>query len=152
MTRKPSQRLQTLLKLADLREQQAAKALAAQAERLQQAEQQQRALVQYEREYQQSFVERSQGTAFSGRDLLNYQGFFHQLESAQQTQARTVQLRDHAREQARLRWLELNAKRRLLEQLRERRLRREEAEQDRKLQRDIDDRSARAASARRDPD
>lgn len=152
MARKPSQRLQTLLKLADLREQQAAKALAAQAERLQQAEQQQRALVQYEREYQQSFVERSHHTAFSGRDLLNYQGFFRQLENAQQTQARTVQLRDHEREQARLRWLQLNAKRRLLEQLRERRLRREEAEQDRKLQRDIDDRSARAATARREPD
>lgn len=149
MARKPSQRLQTLLKLADLREQQAAKALAAVAARLEQAERQQRALAEYEGEYHREYVERG-GQAFSRRDLLNYQGFFRQLENAQLTQARTVQLRDHEREQARQQWQQLHAKRRLLAQLHQRRLRREEQEQDRKLQREIDDRSARAAHRDRD--
>lgn len=151
MARKPSQRLQTLLKLADLREQQAAKALAAQAERLQQAEQQQRALAQYEQEYHADYLQRG-GQSFSPRDLLNYQGFFRQLENAQLTQARAVALRDSEREQARLRWLQLNAKRRLLTQLHAQRRLREEQEQDRKLQREIDDRSARNAHDRRDRD
>lgn len=142
-----SRRLQTLLRLADLRERDAAKALAAQSERLQQAEQQAQALARYEQEYQQDYSERG-ARSFSRRDLLNYQGFFRQLENARLTQERTVQLRDHEREQARLRWLQLNARRRLLAQLQERRLRQEEQEQERRLQRELDDRAARARRER----
>ena len=51
MERKRSQRLQVLLKLAAMKEQNAVRVLAASAERLQQAQQQRQQLAEYEHDY-----------------------------------------------------------------------------------------------------
>jgi flagellar export protein FliJ len=145
MARKSSDRLRTLLKLAALREQQAARQLAASGERLQQAEQQSRQLTVYQQEYQNQYVSRGQ-QQLSGRDLLNYHGFFRQLEQAQVQQGRAIEQRDQEREGARQSWLATHAKRRLLTQIRERRLASEQQEAEKRLQRELDDRVQRGRS------
>lgn len=147
MARKSSERLRTLLQLTALRENQAARQLAASVERLQQAQQQSRQLSAYEQEYHQQYVSRGE-QSFSRNDLLNYQGFFRQLEHAQSQQVQNINERADEREQARLAWLQLHARNRLLAQLRQRRLAREQLEEEKKLQRELDDR----ASRRRDRD
>lgn len=145
MARSSSERLRTLLKLAQMKEQQAARALGERSERLLQAQQQGRQLVEYCDEYQSQYAARATGQTFSRTDLLNYQGFFRQLEHVQEQQQRVIEQRNEEREQARGAWLELHTRRRLLAQVRERRLLREALEAEKKLQRELDDRSARGA-------
>ncbi len=145
MARKGSERLQTLLKLAAMREQAAARQLGVSSERLQQAQLQSQQLQQYERDYQQRYVDMGSATV-SRNFLLNYQGFFRQLETVQTQQQQTIELRAGDREQARLRWLEQHAKRRLLNRVREQRLANEALAAEKKIQREIDDRTMRSAS------
>ncbi len=145
MARKGSERLQTLLKLAAMREQTAARQLSQSNDRLLQARQQSQQLQQYERDYQQRYIDNS-GVPVSRDFLLNYQGFFHQLENAQLQQHRAIELRESDREQARLRWLEQYMKRRLLTSLRERRLASEELVAEKRAQREFDDRASRKGS------
>lgn len=143
--KRSSQRLQTLLKLAAMKEDAAAKQLAASSERLHQAKLQSQQLAQYEQDYQQRYVE--QGSQTVDRNfLLNFQGFFRQLEQARMQQGRAIEHREHEREQARLRWIEQYANRRLLTKVRERRLLTEAQADEKKLQSQIDDRSARPRS------
>lgn len=142
MARKGSDRLQTLLKLAAMREQAAARQLAQSSERLQQAQQQSQQLRQYEHDYQQSYVDHGSETV-SRSFLLNYQGFFRQLETAQTQQHQTIELRVGDREQARLRWLEQYTKRHLLNRVREQRLASEALAAEKKTQRELDDRPPR---------
>lgn len=147
--KKSSERLRTLLKLAELKEQQAARLLGLTSERLQQAEQQSRQLIQYSEEYQGQYVARSTGQSLSRRDLLNYQGFFSQLERVQEQQQRVIEMRDEERERARAAWLETYRKRHLLAQVRERRLQREAQADEKKLQGELDDRAQRNAHLKR---
>jgi len=142
VSRKRSERLQTLLKLAAMREQTAARQLAQSNEQLQQAQQQRQQLQQYERDYQQHYVDAG-GAAVGKNFLLNYQGFFRQLEAVQVQQSRMVELRESDRERARLRWLEQYMKRQLLTRLREQRLATEALAVEKKMQREFDDRAAR---------
>lgn len=139
---KRSERLKVLLKLARMREENAARTLATSSEKLQQAERQGQQLAQYQREYEQQFSARS-SQAISMRDLRNFQGFFRQLDSVQAQQQQVLALRDHEREQARQQWIELYQRRRVLDQIRERAYAQEEAAQERKLQAQFDDRAAR---------
>jgi flagellar export protein FliJ len=125
-----------------MKEQAAARQLAQGSERLQQAKEQGRQLALYEKDYQQSFVERG-AQVLNRQHLLNYQGFFRQLEHVQEQQGHTIAHRDHERETARLQWVQLYARRRLLAQVRERRLVIERLAADKKLQREIDDHTAR---------
>lgn len=141
MARKSSERLRTLLKLAAMKEQFAARQLAASSERLQQAQQQSRDLAVYNTEYQSRYLEHGR-RALSRTELLNYQGFFRQLDNAQTQQQAAIEQRDADRERARQAWLALYARRRLLAQVRERRLLREQLEEEKKLQRELDDRAA----------
>lgn len=142
MARKSSDRLRTLLKLAAMREDAAAKRLAQSNEQLLNAQQQSQQLQQYEQDYQQRYVE--SGTATVGKNfLLNYQGFFRQLEKAQVQQHRMIEMRKDDREKARLGWLEQYMKRRVLTRLREQRLATEASVVEKKMQRDFDDRAAR---------
>lgn len=143
MARKSSERLRTLLKLISMREQMAARQLAATTERLQQAQQQSRQLVQYERDYQQRYVEQAREQPVSRNFLTNYQGFFRQLETAQVQQGRAVELRETDRETARLRWIEQHARRRLLDKVRERRVADETMAAEKKVQREVDDHAQR---------
>lgn len=142
MARKGSERLQTLLKLAAMREQAAARQLGLSSERLQQAQSQSQQLRQYEHDYQQRYVD-SGAEPVSRSFLLNYQGFFRQLETVQTQQHQTIKLREGDREQARLRWLEQHAKRRLLNRVREQRLASEALATEKKMQRELDDRAPR---------
>jgi flagellar FliJ protein len=146
MARKSSERLQVLLKLAALKEQTAARRLARQSESLQQAQEQGRQLALYEHDYQQNYIERGTQT-LSRHNLLNYQGFFRQLEQVQEQQIRTIAHRDYEREAARVNWVQLYARRRLLAQVRERRLALEQLAEDKKLQREMDDHTARRQAA-----
>lgn len=143
--KKRSDRLQTLLKLAAMKEQAAVRQLAASTERLSAAEQQLRQLADYQQDYEQRYVGQV-GQSVDRRFFTNFQGFFRQLEGAQQQQELAIAHRDREREQARAQWIDLYARRRLLDNIRERWLRREELEVDKKLQRELDDRSARKSS------
>jgi flagellar FliJ protein len=140
--KKASQRLQVLLRLAEMKEQNAARQLAADSDRLQQAKEQGRQLAVYEKDYQQGYVER--GTQpLTRQHLLNYQGFFRQLEHVQTQQQRTIEQRDREREAARLQWIEQYSRRRLLTRVRERRLAQEQLKAEKKLQSEIDDHTTR---------
>lgn len=125
-----------------MREDAAAKQLARTNEQLLNAQQQSQQLQQYEHDYQQRYV--AGGAASVGKNfLLNYQGFFRQLEKAQLQQHRMIDLRQSEREQARLSWLEQYMKRKVLTRLREQRLTSEAAVIEKKVQRGLDDRAAR---------
>lgn len=139
--KKASDRLKVLLRLADMKEQNAARRLAADSEKLQQAQEQQRQLALYEKDYQQGFLERG-SQSLSRQSLLNYQGFFRQLEHVQTQQQRTVETRDREREAARQQWIEQYSRRKLLEQIRERRVALEQLKAEKKLQAELDDRTA----------
>jgi flagellar FliJ protein len=140
--KKASQRLQVLLRLAEMKEQNAARQLAADSDRLQQAKEQGRQLALYEKDYQEGYVER--GTQpLTRQHLLNYQGFFRQLEHVQTQQQRTIEQRDREREAARLQWIEQYSRRRLLARVRERRLAQEQLKAEKKLQAEIDDHTTR---------
>ncbi len=125
-----------------MKEQAAARQLAQGSDRLQQAKEQGRQLALYEQDYQQNFIERGAQT-FSRHNLLNYQGFFRQLEHVREQQVHTIAHRDYEREAARLQWVQLYSRRRLLAQVRERRLALEMLAAEKKLQREIDDHTAR---------
>lgn len=142
MARKGSDRLRTLLKLAAMREDAAAKRLAHSNEQLLNAQLQSQQLQQYEHDYQERYV--TEGSAPVGKNfLLNYQGFFRQLEKAQLQQHRMIELRKDDREKARLGWLEQHMRRKVLTRLREQRLTSEALVVEKKVQRDLDDRAAR---------
>jgi flagellar export protein FliJ len=142
MARKRSERLQALLKLTAMKEQNAVRALAASSERLQQAQQQRQQLTEYEQEYQRQYTQLDKPV--DRNFFTNFQGFFRQLENVQQQQELAIKMRDYEREQARLRWVELYSKQRLLNNVRERWLQTEAAEADKKLQGELDDRAAQA--------
>ncbi|MET0380149.1 MAG: flagellar export protein FliJ [Spongiibacteraceae bacterium] len=139
---KRSERMKVLLKLAQMREDSAARTLAENSEKLQQAQRQGQQLALYNREYQQQYATRA-GQAMSMRDLRNFQGFFQQLDNVQTQQQNLVAQRDEEREQARLQWVQLYNRRRVLDQIRERSRNEEEAVHERKLQAEFDDRAAR---------
>ncbi len=139
---KRSERLKVLLKLARMREDGAARVLAENSEKLQQAQRQNQQLALYNQEYQQQYVARA-GQAISMRDLRNFQGFFQQLDNVQVQQQNLLAQRSDEREQARLQWVQLYNRRRVLDQIRERSRHQEEAAHERKLQAEFDDRAAR---------
>lgn len=142
MAKKRSERLRSLLKLAQMREDNAARQLADNSEKLQQAQQQNQQLALYSDEYQQRYLAQV-NQVVSVRDLRNFQGFFQQLDQVQVQQQRLIEQRDRERELARLQWLQLYNRRRVLDQIRERSKLEEEAVSERKLQSEFDDRAAR---------
>jgi flagellar FliJ protein len=142
VAKKRSERLKSLLRLAQMREDNAARALAASSDKLAQARTQSQQLSQYSDEYQQQFAQRTQ-QAVSVRDLRNFQGFFRQLDTVQMQQQLLIEQRDREREQARQQWLQLYRRRRVLDDIRERARVQEEAARERKLQAEFDDRAAR---------
>lgn len=142
---KPSaaDRLTTLLRLIALREENAARRLGAATEQQQAEEQRGRQLVEYEREYQEQYLRSGQERPLNRTQLLNYRGFFNQLDQIQQHQTRVVAERAAELERARAAWLAQYAKRRLLTQVRDRERLREEQQREQRLQRELDDRPRR---------
>jgi flagellar FliJ protein len=142
VAKKRSERLRSLLKLAQMREDNAARQLAANSEKLQQAREQTQQLALYNEEYQQRFLTQIDQPV-SARNLRNFQGFFQQLDHVQVQQQHLIEQRDRERELARLQWLQLYNRRRVLDQIRERSKLEEDSVSERKLQSEFDDRAAR---------
>lgn len=138
MKPKASARIATLMKLATLREQSAARAFAGSRQRLDQAREQTDQLQSYGQEYERAFL--ATETPLTASQLLNFQGFFGQLTAVQTQQEQIVSKRSAEQEAARQRWLELYAKTRLLDRIRQQRLAKEQLEQEKRLQRELDDR------------
>ena len=150
MPQKSSKRLQTLLRLAEMKEQAAVRQLGATIERLHQAQQQSEQLAQYEQDYRERYVDQGGAQPVSRQFLMNFSGFFRQLENAQTQQGSMIMRREREREMARKHWIERHAKRQLLAKVRERRLLVEALAAEKKLQSEIDDRSARSAFRNRE--
>lgn len=141
--RNASDRLTTLLRLVALREERAARQLGAATEQQQTEEQRRQQLSDYEREYQAQYQSSSREQPMNRSQLLNYRGFFNQLDQIQQHQERVVAERAAELERARAAWLAQYAKRRLLTQVRDRERQLEEQRREVRLQRELDDRPRR---------
>ena len=141
MARRDQQRLATLLKLAELREQRAARALGEINGQLQAAHRQVGQLSEYQLEY----AARLRSEASSGISpvtLRNYDRFCNALNGARDQQLRSVSEIEGRLDQVREHWNQRYARRRLLEQLRDRRRAAAERLAEQRLQREFDDRQA----------
>lgn len=138
--KKPSQRLAILLRLAQMREETAARQLGAASAQLAAAEQMSEQLASYEGEYHSSYLQRGADEPMSRQQLLNYQGFFRQLQNARFTQRQAIEQSAAEREKIRQLWLAQHARRHLLGQIRDRRLLRENQQAEKRLQGELDDR------------
>src|SRR5690606_32920610 len=119
--RKPSQRLAILLRLAQMREEAAARQLGKASARLGAAEQMREQLASYQSEYHQNYLRKGASEPLNRQQLLNYQGFFQQLDNARSAQQQAIEQHAAEREKVRQQWLAQHARRRLLGQIRERR-------------------------------
>jgi flagellar FliJ protein len=139
MRQKPSQRLQTVLKLAKLREQAAAEKLAQCIRDVDMHSQQETQLQLYKNEYCNQFktlgVER-----ISAAQVSNFQRFYTNLEEVETTQQERLRLAESQCEQARLKWQQQYSRQTNMQILVDKKQQQEERELDNKLQREQDDR------------
>jgi flagellar FliJ protein len=143
--KKASQRLQAVLKLAQLKEKLAAEKLAATIRATDSQKQQKQQLQSFQQEYQQQFqVVGAKGA--SALQLMNYQKFYGSLQNAVDVQQQRVNLSDSQCEQARSQWQRLYAEQKNMEKLVERKAVEETLEADKKIQREQDDRQPRKES------
>lgn len=138
MAKTPSQRLATVLKLARLREQQAALKLADLLRDVQASKQQQLQLQRYQVEYSQQFKQRS--SALSAAELVNFQQFYAGLEQASETQQQRTVLADSQLQQARSEWQQLHGREKNIQTLINRKQQQEQLQRDNREQRQLDDR------------
>ncbi|WP_101759368.1 flagellar export protein FliJ [Oceanicoccus sp. KOV_DT_Chl] len=139
MAEKPSKRLQTVLRLAKLKEQQAAEKLA-NAIRLVQAQKAQlQQLDQYKAEYGNQF-QQSVAQQLNVAKLANFQRFYHNLEQVGETQQERQVLAEQQQDQARALWQQQYSRHKNMQSLIERKQHQEQASEDKKLQREQDDR------------
>ena len=139
MAIKPSKRLQTVLRLAKLKEQRAAESLANSIREVAAHEQQQQQLEQYKVEYGDQFYRSLEGALTAGQ-LANFQRFYNELEFAGETQQERRVLAEEQQELARQQWQQQYARQKNMEALIERKEQLEQREEDNKLQREQDDR------------
>lgn len=139
MARDEFKRLATLLKLAELREQRAVRALGEATGRVREAQRQAAQLADYEQEYARELHTRG-GAGLNTLQLINYDRFRDSLRSAGEAQNLALEQAREMRERVRQRWSEEHGRRRLLEQLRERRRARAEQRAEQRVQRELDDR------------
>ena len=139
---KRSERLKTVLKLAQLRQQQAAERLGEMTRNAQAQELQADQLKHYQLDYREHFKALGDNGA-SPSQLRNFQGFYRNLEQAIDTQGERALLARDQREVARQQWQRQYAREKNLQKLVERRILEEELQLDKKLQREQDDRPRR---------
>lgn len=138
---KSSKRLQTVLKLAKLRQQQAADQLA-QCQHAQQSQQQQMEQLQsYQDQYNCQFQSQT-GQAINPMQLNNYQLFYNSLDEAVRVAQHRQSQVDYELEQARNQWQQSYSKQKTMESLVEAKQHHEQQEQANKEQRVLDDRAA----------
>ena len=141
MKQKPSQRLQTVLKLAKLREQAAAEKLAESIRNVDTHSQQESQLQRYKKEYCKQFKGLG-GDGVAAAQLSNFQSFYTSLEEVGDTQLERVRLAESQRDQARLQWQQQYSRQKNMQTLVEKKQQQEERELDNKLQREQDDRKS----------
>ncbi len=138
MKQRASHRLKTVLKLAQLRERQAASRLAESVRNTKLNSQQGQQLQQYKNEYCEQF-KALENTQASAADLANYQRFYGNLQGAGETQQERLALAISQEEQARLQWQQQYARQKNMQSLIERKAKLEQRDVDNKLQRQQDD-------------
>lgn len=136
---KRSRRLQTVVKLARLRQRLAAEQL---GESSSNAESQQMQLQQLKR-YQQDYGDNFKALAAAGSNpsqLINYQRFMANLDQAAVAQSQRAVLAEDQRERARADWQQLYSREKSLDKLVQRTRQEEDREEEGKRQREQDDR------------
>lgn len=138
MKKPASQRLKIVLKLARLRERQAAFGLAESVRNAERNVQQGQQLQQYKDEYREQFKSLAQ-TQANAADLENYQRFYGNLQDTGDTQQERVALAAAQQKQARIKWQQQYARQKNIQSLIARRVKLEQRDADNKLQREQDD-------------
>lgn len=143
---KVSKRLQTVLKLARLRQDQAAEKLgdALTSARAQDLQMQQ--LQDFQQDYRNRFSQLGSDDPLSASRLQNFQRFYGNLEQALETQQQRLELAGIQRDQARSHWQKQYARTKNMQSLIERKEQDELREEDGKVQREQDDRPVKAPS------
>lgn len=140
MARPPrSQRLALLVRLAQQREQRAARALGRALDAEREAQRRSRELADYQLDYAAALQQAGrQGTG--GATLRNYNAFIGQLQLAERHQQQALAQAGERVRQARRSWQAAYARQRMLQQLWQRARAQEAFLADKRLQREIDDR------------
>ena len=138
--KKSSERLQVVLKLAQLKQQQAAERLAEATKALQANQQQGQQLRVYQKEYNNHFHSFEQ-QPLNSQVMRNYQRFYGDLEVAVYTQDQRSQMSQTQFEFHREKWQQAYGSEKNMEKLVDRKRQQEEKALDAKLQRELDDRS-----------
>lgn len=139
MPKKSSERLRTVLKLAQLRQQQAAEQLGEMTRNAKALEHQADQLKHYQLDYIQHF--RGLGReAISASQVRNFQHFYQNLEEVIDTQKERLLLMCKQQDVARERWQQQYAREKNLEKLVDRKAHEEQLAVEKVLQRQLDDR------------
>lgn len=139
MRKKSSERLQTVLKLAKLREQAAAVKLAENIRNVEQHQHQQQQIKQYQGEYTRQFQQPAQQK--TAGQLDNLLRFIGNLEQAADIQQQRSVLASEQLQQAKLQWQQLHGREKNMQTLIEKKQRQESWQEDNKVQRQLDDRT-----------
>lgn len=140
---KTSDRLRTVLKLAQLRQQQAAEQLGEMTRNAQALEHQADQLKHYQFDYAQHFKGLGR-EGVSVNQVRNFQNFYASLEQAIDTQQERIVLASRQQEAARERWQQQYAREKNLEKLVDRKAHEEQLQHEKVLQRQLDDRPRRS--------
>ena len=141
MAAKLSKRLQTVLRVAELKQKRAAEVFSDSSQQAQAQLQQGQQLESYQQEYCEQF---RSGESMTMRpdQLQNFQRFYNNLDSALETQQQRIELSASQLEQARKQWQQQYARQKNMESLIQRVELEEERDDEIKLQRELDDRFA----------
>ena len=139
---KKSRRLKPVVRVAEGREQQAARALGVAQARLGQVQQQQEELQRYRDDYRQRF-QQAGAVGMGAVQLDDYQQFLHKLEQAIEQQGQQVALATQEVEAKRVLWFASRGKVRMLDTVVARYQAIEEQQVARREQREQDERSQR---------
>ena len=139
---KRSKRLKPVVRVAESREQQAARALGAAQARLAQAQQQLAELQRYRDDYRQGF-QQAGATGMGAAQLADYQQFLHKLGQAIEQQAQQVVQATQEAEAKRAQWFTSRGKVRMLDTVVARYQAIEQQQASRQEQREQDERSQR---------
>ncbi|MCR8921658.1 flagellar export protein FliJ [Dasania sp. GY-MA-18] len=141
MAKKSSQRLQVVLKLAHIKQQQAAEKLAQAAAAVQRNQAQGEQLRVYQGEYNKHF-HNYENQPVSSQQMRNYQRFYSDLEEAVYTQDQRSSVAETQFEFHRQQWQKRYASEKNMEKLVVRKQQQEDQEQELKIQRELDDRAS----------
>ena len=132
-----SRALRLLLDQLDGQERKAAAELGSAQLQLQQLEQQQQTLSQYQRHYSQEFQNRGQ-QGLSAHQFGHFQGFIDKLELSQQQQQQGLQQARQQLEQSRSAWMAIRTRKQAIDKLMERDAERQRLESARQEQKMLD--------------